>query len=178
MILYAFTKLSEEAVQIFAQILFSTNYLIFITVHFFALSGNIKPLFLRPTLPKNHTPPALTYSWMGSCLWRHTIQTTNDRPIHRLNYQWQACIHFNWPMLGPYDVIFYRHYKKLRQIWYKKIYKYYHNLLPSTVRTFLKRPCNKRVDCNIQHLNLSKLSVTDARADPNCRQASLSKMNK
>ena len=27
--------------------------------------------------------------------WRHTIQITNYRPIHRLNYQWQAGIQFN-----------------------------------------------------------------------------------
>ena len=44
---------------------------------------------------------------------RPTIQMTNDKPIHRLNFQWQASIHFNWPMVGQYDVIFYRHYKKL-----------------------------------------------------------------
>ena len=30
---------------------------------------------------------------------------TNDRPIHRLNSQWQASIHFNRPMVGQYDVI-------------------------------------------------------------------------
>ena len=37
---------------------------------------------------------------------------TNDRPIHRLNYQLQASIPFNWPMAGKYDVIFCFHYKK------------------------------------------------------------------
>ena len=31
---------------------------------------------------------------------------TNDRPIHRLKYQWQASIHFNLPMVVQYDVIF------------------------------------------------------------------------
>ena len=36
---------------------------------------------------------------------------TNDRRVHRLNNQWQANIHFNWPMVDQYDVIFYRHYK-------------------------------------------------------------------
>ena len=46
----------------------------------------------------------------------HTIQMTNDRPIHRLNYQWQASIYFNWTMVGQYDVTFYRHYKKLMNI--------------------------------------------------------------
>ena len=30
----------------------------------------------------------------------------NDRAIHRLNYQWQASIDFNLPMVGQYDVIF------------------------------------------------------------------------
>ena len=35
------------------------------------------------------------------------IQMTNDRPIHRLIYQWQASINFNWLMAGQYDVIFY-----------------------------------------------------------------------
>ena len=34
------------------------------------------------------------------------IQMANDRPIHRVNYQWQASIPFNWPMAGKYDVIF------------------------------------------------------------------------
>ena len=29
-----------------------------------------------------------------------------DRPIHRLDYQWQASIHFSWPIVGQYDVIF------------------------------------------------------------------------
>ena len=38
--------------------------------------------------------------------WRHTIQMTNDRQIHRLNYQLQASIHFNWPMVGQYNLIF------------------------------------------------------------------------
>ena len=28
----------------------------------------------------------------------HIIQMTNDRPNHRLNYQWQARIHFNQTM--------------------------------------------------------------------------------
>ena len=37
---------------------------------------------------------------------RHTIQITNDRPIHRLNHQWQASIHFNSSLVGQYDVIF------------------------------------------------------------------------
>ena len=31
---------------------------------------------------------------------------TNDRQIHRLNYQLQASKHFNWPMVGQYEVIF------------------------------------------------------------------------
>ena len=31
---------------------------------------------------------------------------TSDRPIYRLNYQWQTSIQFNWPMVGKYDVIF------------------------------------------------------------------------
>ena len=31
---------------------------------------------------------------------------TNDRPIHKLNHQWQASIHFNCSMVGHYDVIF------------------------------------------------------------------------
>ena len=26
---------------------------------------------------------------------RHTIQKTNDWPIHRLNYQWQTSVQFN-----------------------------------------------------------------------------------
>ena len=39
------------------------------------------------------------------------MQMTNDRPIHRLDYQWQASIHF-FTKVGQYDVIFYRHYKK------------------------------------------------------------------
>ena len=34
------------------------------------------------------------------------LKMTNNRPIHRLNYQWQASIHFNWPMVGQYDIIF------------------------------------------------------------------------
>ncbi len=37
---------------------------------------------------------------------------TNDRPIRGLNYQGQASIHFNLTMVGQYDVILYRHYKK------------------------------------------------------------------
>ena len=39
---------------------------------------------------------------------------TNNSLIHRLNYQWQASKHFNWTMVGQYDVNIYRHYKKLR----------------------------------------------------------------
>ena len=39
---------------------------------------------------------------------RHTIQITNDRPIHRLNHQWQASIHFNCSVAGQYDFIFCR----------------------------------------------------------------------
>ena len=31
---------------------------------------------------------------------------TTDKTIHRLNYQWQAIIHFYRPMVGQYDVIF------------------------------------------------------------------------
>ena len=31
---------------------------------------------------------------------------TNGRLINNLNYQWQASIHFNWPKVGQYDVIF------------------------------------------------------------------------
>ena len=38
--------------------------------------------------------------------WRHTIEMTNDRPIHRPNIQLQANISFNWPMVGQYNVIF------------------------------------------------------------------------
>ena len=38
---------------------------------------------------------------------------TNDRPIHILNYQWEASIHFNCPIIGQYTVIFFRHYEKL-----------------------------------------------------------------
>ena len=30
-----------------------------------------------------------------------------------LNYQWQASIHLNWPMVGQYDVIFNRQNEKL-----------------------------------------------------------------
>ena len=41
---------------------------------------------------------------------------TNDRPIHSLNYQWQASIHFNWLMVGQYDVIFIGTIKSLN-IW-------------------------------------------------------------
>ena len=37
---------------------------------------------------------------------------TNYSHIHRLYYQWQASIHFNWPIVGRYDVIFYSHYEK------------------------------------------------------------------
>ena len=36
---------------------------------------------------------------------RLTIQINNDRPLHRLNYQLEASIHFNLPMVGQYDVI-------------------------------------------------------------------------
>ena len=39
--------------------------------------------------------------------------TMTNRPIHRLNNQWQASINFNLPMVGQYDVIFYWHYIKL-----------------------------------------------------------------
>ena len=45
---------------------------------------------------------------------------TNDRGIQRLNYQWQASIHFSSPMVGQYDVIFYEHYKKLTNLEDKK----------------------------------------------------------
>ena len=31
---------------------------------------------------------------------------TYDRPLYRINYQWQASIHFHWQMVGQYDVIF------------------------------------------------------------------------
>ena len=37
--------------------------------------------------------------------WHHTKQITTDKSIHTLNYQWQASIHFNWQMVGQYDVI-------------------------------------------------------------------------
>ena len=47
-------------------------------------------------------------------LYNHTIQMTNDRPIHRLNYR--DSIHFNWPMVGLIDVIFYKHYKKILKV--------------------------------------------------------------
>ena len=40
--------------------------------------------------------------------WSHTMQMTNDRPVDRLNYQWQSTIHFNLPMVGQYDVMFYK----------------------------------------------------------------------
>ena len=36
---------------------------------------------------------------------RYTIQITNDRLIHWLNYQWQVSIHFNWPITVQYGVI-------------------------------------------------------------------------
>ena len=39
-------------------------------------------------------------------IWRHTLQMTSYRPIQRLNYQWQAGIHFKWPMISQYEVIF------------------------------------------------------------------------
>ena len=39
----------------------------------------------------------------------YTIQMTSDRPIHRLNYQWKAIIHFYRPIVGQYDVICYWH---------------------------------------------------------------------
>ena len=32
----------------------------------------------------------------------NTIQMTNDRPVHRLNYQWQANIQTKLPMAGHY----------------------------------------------------------------------------
>ncbi len=44
--------------------------------------------------------------------WRQIVHMINDRPIDRLSYQWQASIHFNWPVVCQYDGIF-RHYKKL-----------------------------------------------------------------
>ena len=37
--------------------------------------------------------------------WRHTKQMSNDRLMQRLSYQRQASIHFNWPMVGQFDVI-------------------------------------------------------------------------
>ena len=40
--------------------------------------------------------------------WRHTLQMTNDRPIHWLNYQWLASIHF----ICQYD-FFFGHYKQI-----------------------------------------------------------------
>ena len=49
---------------------------------------------------------------------KNTIQLTNDWPIDRLIYQWQASIHFNWPLIGQNDVILYRHYEKLPSIKY------------------------------------------------------------
>ena len=45
-------------------------------------------------------------------LWHHKwhfplfLQINNYRQIHRLNYQWQAGIHFNWPIVGQYGVIY------------------------------------------------------------------------
>ena len=52
---------------------------------------------------------------------RHTIQMTNDRLIHRLNYQWQPSLHFSWPIVGQYDVILYRNYKKhSKQFWHTR----------------------------------------------------------
>ena len=36
------------------------------------------------------------------------LYKTNDRPIHRLNYQWQASIHLMWPLVGQYDIVFYK----------------------------------------------------------------------
>ena len=62
--------------------------------------------------------------------WRHTIQMTTDRPIHRLNYQWQASIYFNWLMVGQYDVIFYRYGKKLKGM------RFYRLLLPCWTSNF------------------------------------------
>ena len=44
--------------------------------------------------------------YSASKKWRHIIQMTYNRPIHRLNYQWQFSIHLNWPMVSQYDVIF------------------------------------------------------------------------
>ena len=35
---------------------------------------------------------------------RLTIQMTNDKPIHRPNYQWQTIMHFNLPMAGQYTL--------------------------------------------------------------------------
>ena len=37
---------------------------------------------------------------------KNDVKKTNDRPIHRLNSQWQAFLHFNWPMVGQQNVIF------------------------------------------------------------------------
>ena len=47
---------------------------------------------------------------------------TNDRPIHKLNYQWEASIHYNWQMVGQYDVIFYRHYKSFLILVFKLVH--------------------------------------------------------
>ena len=38
--------------------------------------------------------------WSAYKKWRHTIQMSNDMPIHRLNYSWQASKYFKWPMVG------------------------------------------------------------------------------
>ncbi len=40
--------------------------------------------------------------------YKNTIEMTNDRQIHRQNYQWQASIHFNWPMVGQREIDSYK----------------------------------------------------------------------
>ena len=54
-----------------------------------------------------------------------TSYNTNDRPIHKLNYQWQSSIHFNWPIFGHHDVIFYMYYKKLLVYYFLRQYYTY-----------------------------------------------------
>ncbi len=54
--------------------------------------------------------------------WRHTIQMTKYRPIHRLNYQWKANIHFIWPMIGQYDAIFYSTIKSFQRLSFRVRY--------------------------------------------------------
>ena len=59
-------------------------------------------------LPCQTSITALTYNSIHSACkkWCYTIQMTNAMSIHRLNYQWQASIHFYWPTVGQYDVFF------------------------------------------------------------------------